>query len=90
MNKSELLEIVSKRTNISKRKLEEVLKQTKLLIAEVLNKGGKLEIKDFGKLEMKESNQRLYRNPITKRLYYSDKKRYVKLKLFKKFKYMFS
>ena len=46
MNKSELLEIVSKRTNISKRKLEEVLKQTKLLIAEVLNKGGKLEIKD--------------------------------------------
>jgi nucleoid DNA-binding protein len=90
MKQKEFLELLAKRSDIEKRELLKLCNEAKCLLLEVLSKGGKIELKDFGKIELKESKERLYRNPITKRLYYSNKKSYIKLKLFKKFKYMFA
>ena len=88
MDKREFVEIIAKRSKTSKLKIEEIFKLSKDLILEVLNKGGKIDFRDFGKFEAFETKERLFRNPITKRLFYSSKKKYIKIKLFKNFKYM--
>lgn len=87
MNKNEMLDILSKRTQMSRLNIEKVLSETRSLLLEVLNKGGDVSFYGFGRFGTKERKERLCRNPLTKRLFYSSRKKYVTLKLFRKFKY---
>ena len=87
MNKREIVEIVSKRANMSNVYIEKVFSIVKDLFVEVLNKGGKIKLKGFGAMEVRESKERLFENMITKRRYYSGGKKYVKIKLYKNFKF---
>ena len=87
MNKKELFELLARKTNISENKVRTVMKELKNIIIEVLNKGGQININDFGKLTTKETKERICRNPITKRYIFCEKKRMISIKLFKNFKY---
>jgi len=87
MNKRELLIIISKKTKLSLSEIERVFDEVKKLIIEVVNKGGEVSIRDFGKFKAEERKERLYRNLFTKRLFFSSKKKYIKFYTFKNFKY---
>lgn len=87
MNKRELVELIAKKSNMTKYSVEKVFTNAKEIFVEVLSKGGEINIKDFGKFEAKQSQERLFRNPITKKLFYAGGKKYLTLKLFKNFKY---
>lgn len=87
MNKEELVKTIKKRTCLPLNHIQETIESLKELLVEVLNKGGEIKLKNFGVLTVCEKGERLYRNPITKRAFFSKKKKYVKIKLYKKFKY---
>ena len=88
MNKTEFIEIIAKRTQMPQSQINKIFKISKDTMIEVLNKGGVINLHNFGKIEMQETPKRLYRNPITKRLYYSGNKKIAKIRLFKNFKYI--
>lgn len=87
MKKTEFIEIVAKKSNVKKSVVEKIFFSSKDLIVEILNKNGKLSLSDFGKFEVYVKPERLRKNPITKRFYYSESKRYVKFKPFKSIKF---
>ena len=87
MNKNELLLVLSKRTKLPRSKVGLVFDEFKSIIIEVTNKGGEVSLRDFGKFKAEEMKERLYRNPITKKFFFSSKKKHIKFTPFKNFKF---
>ena len=87
MNKNELIEIIAKKSTLAKKEVEKVFEISKEVLVEVLSKGGEISLRHFGKFETKQTQERLYRNPITKKLFYAGGKKCLTIKLFKNFKY---
>lgn len=87
MNLKKLIEIVSKKTEIDENKIGKILSEVKATIFDVLNKGGEINIKGFGKFVSKQTKERVVLNPITKRYIYCESKKKVVFKFFKNFKY---
>lgn len=87
MKKFEFIEIVAKKSDVKKSIVEKIFTSSKELIIEILNKNGKLSLNDFGKFEVCVKPEKLRKNPITKRFYYSESKKYVKFKPFKSIKF---
>lgn len=86
MNKSELIELVSRKTKLSKVKCEKVLIEFKNTIIEVLKKGEEVSLRNFGKFKVVETKARRCVNPITKRVYMSRPKKVTTFKSFESFK----
>ena len=70
MNKSELVDFLSNRTQLPKKKCDTFLNEFKVAILEVCSKGGQINIRNFGKFEMQERKARRIINPQTKRFYF--------------------
>lgn len=87
MKKTEFVEIIEKKSNVKKSVIEKIFACSKDLIIEILNKNGKISLSDFGKFEVCVKPERLRKNPITKRFYYSESKKFVKFKPFKSIKF---
>lgn len=86
MNKTELIEVISKRTALSKAKCGEVFNEFKRTLVEVLSKGEEVSIKDFGRFRVTETKERKCINPITKRFYIVKPKKITTFKSYKNFK----
>lgn len=65
MNKNELIEFVSRKSQLSKKDCLNCLSATCELIAEVLKRGGEVKICGFGKFEPKIRHERKGVNPKT-------------------------
>ncbi len=87
MNKSEFVEILAKKTKLSKGECDQFLNAFKDSILEVCSKGEDVTIRNFGKFCLQEKGQRKYINPQTKRMFLSKPKKFVAFKGFKSFKY---
>ena len=93
MNKSEFVEILAKKTKLSKGECDQFLNAFKDSILEVCSKGETLGLikpssnNSFGKFCLQEKGQRKYINPQTKRMFLSKPKKFVAFKGFKSFKY---
>ncbi len=87
MNKSEVVEILAKKTALPKSKCDQVLSEFKSLILEVCSKGEQVMLRDFGKFSMQERAARRFKNPQTKRFYLSKPKKIICFKGYKNFKY---
>ncbi len=87
MNKEELARLLSKKTKLPLVHITKTIDCLKDLLIEILNKGGEVKLRNFGVMSVHEKDEKLYRNPITKRPCFSKKKKYVKIKLYKNFKY---
>lgn len=87
MNKSEVMSMLSKKTNLSKTKCEKVIDEFKTLILECCQKGEEISLRNFGKFKMQESKPRKFLNPQTKRYYICQPKKFISFKGYKNFKY---
>ena len=65
MNKTELIDAVAKKTELSKKDAEKALKAFTDVIAEQLKKGDKVQLVGFGTFEVSERAAREGRNPQT-------------------------
>ena len=65
MNKTELVAAMAKETNLSKKDVEAVLKSFTDVVADELEKGGKIQLVGFGTFEVSERAAREGRNPQT-------------------------
>ena len=65
MNKTELVAAMAKETNLSKKDVEAVLKSFTDVVADELQKGGKIQLVGFGTFEVSERAAREGRNPQT-------------------------
>lgn len=82
-----MLEVLSKKTALSKNKCERVFDEFKKLILEVCEKGEEINLRNFGKFSLVEKKARKFLNPQTKRLYFSKPKKVVTFSAYKNFKY---
>lgn len=87
MNKTELIEILAKKTNAKAYMIERMFDGFVDIVKDVTQKGGVVQVRGLGSFLAKEKLERLCFNPITKRPYYSARKKYIVFKLSKKFKY---
>jgi DNA-binding protein HU-beta len=65
MTKSELVSAIAERGTIRKKDAEAFLNAFIEVVKEVLAKGGKIAIRNFGTFYMKEKSKRIARNPRT-------------------------
>ncbi len=65
MNKSDLIDVVAKRTGYTKISVKAALDTAFVVIAETLASGEKVQILDFGTFDVRERKQRVGRNPGT-------------------------
>ena len=65
MNKTELVAAVAKKSELSKKNAEAVLKAFTDVVAEELQNGGKVQLVGFGTFEVSERAERIGRNPKT-------------------------
>ena len=65
MNKTELVAAVAKKSELSKKNAEAVLKAFTEVVAEELKNGGKVQLVGFGTFEVSERSERIGRNPKT-------------------------
>ena len=65
MNRSDLVEVLSKETGLKNRKAEEVVNRVFNVMANVLAKGDRVEIRGFGSLKVKHYDGYTGRNPKT-------------------------
>ncbi len=65
MNKSELIGVVSEKTEISKKDTEKVINAVLETITDELSKGDKIQLVGFGTFEVRERKAREGRNPAT-------------------------
>ena len=86
MNKTELIELMSKRTNLPKNKCDLFLNEFKSAILEVCSKGDEINLRNFGKFSMQEKRARKFLNPQTKRYYICQAKKIINFKGYKNFK----
>lgn len=87
MNKSQFVEILAKRTNLSKSKCNQFIDEFKATILEVCSKGEVVKLRNFGKFSLQEKKMRKFINPQTKRYYFCKPKKIVSFKSFDNFKY---
>ena len=87
MNKKELAKIVADRVGLSQQRVEMVLCEVQSLVVEVVNKGGEVCIKGFGKFFATTTKSRIYQNMVTRRRFFSQPKKRINLNLSKKFKF---
>lgn len=87
MNKTEFVELISKKTNMPKSKCELFLSEFKETILEVCSKGEEINLRNFGRFSMQEKRARKFINPQTKRYYICEAKRIISFKGYKNFKY---
>ena len=66
MNKGELVNAISEKTQVSKKAAEVSLNALTEIIAEELKKGGKVQLVGFGNFETRKRAARKGRNPQTK------------------------
>lgn len=65
MNKGELIEVLSKKTNTTKKASEEYLNAFVEVVTETLKKGDKIQLVGFGSFEVRKRAARKGRNPQT-------------------------
>ena len=65
MNKTELINVITKRTHMTKKDAEKVLTTFAAVVADELAGGGKVQISGFGTFEASERAARKGRNPQT-------------------------
>lgn len=87
MNKAELVELMSKRTDMPKNKCDLMLNKFKEIILEVCSKGEEINLRNFGRFSMQERKPRKFLNPQTKRYYICDSKKMISFKGYHNFKY---
>ena len=87
MNKTEFVEKLKKRTNLSKAKCNLVLEEFKSAVIEICSKGEEVKLRNFGKFSLQEKKMRRFLNPQTKRYYFCKPKKVVSFKSFDNFKY---
>ncbi len=87
MNKTEFVDVLAKKTKLSKQKCDMFLEQLKNSILEVCSKGEEVNLRNFGKFSLQEKKERRYLNPQTKRYYISKAKKFINFKSYKNFKY---
>lgn len=80
MNKSELALSISEKTDISKKKAEEVITAITDSITDELKKGGKISLMGFGTYEVVERKEKKAQNPKTGTSIIVPKKNAVKFK----------
>lgn len=87
MNKTELINLLSKKTDLPKNKCNLFLSQFKEIILEVCSKGDEVNVRNFGKFVLQERKPRKFLNPQTKRYYICQSKKMINFKAFDNFKY---
>lgn len=87
MNKAELVDFLSNKTQMPKRKCDAFLNEFKSAILEVCSKGGRINIRNFGKFEMQERKSRKIINPQTKRFYFCKPRKIINFKGYDNFRY---
>lgn len=87
MNKTEFVDLLSKKTKMPKTKCELFLNEFKLMILEVCSKGEDVTLRNFGKFSLQEKKARRFLNPQTKRYYVCKPKKIINFKGFRNFKY---
>jgi len=87
MNKTELISLMSKKTNLPKTKCDLFLNEFKAVILEVCSKGEEINLRNFGRFSMQERRARKFLNPQTKRYYICQPKKMISFKGYDKFKY---
>jgi len=65
MNKTELVEAIAAKTELSKKDAEKALKAFVDVVTDELKKGGKIQLVGFGTFEVSERAAREGRNPLT-------------------------
>lgn len=90
MNKTELVTMMSKKTQIPKTKCELFLNEFKQVILEVCSKGDDVNLRNFGKFSMQEKRARRFLNPQTKKYYICKAKKMINFKGYRNFKYAVS
>ena len=90
MNKTELVTMMSKKTQIPKTKCELFLNEFKQVILEVCSKGEDVNLRNFGKFSMQEKRARRFLNPQTKKYYICKAKKLINFKGYRNFKYAVS
>ena len=90
MNKTELVNLLASRTQMTKKNCNNLLDEFKTAILEVCSKGGNVNIRNFGKFSLQERKARKYLNPQTKRYYVCKAKKLVDFKGYNNFKYAIS
>lgn len=87
MNKTELVTMMSKKTQLPKTKCELFLNEFKQVILEVCSKGDDVNLRNFGKFSMQEKRARKFLNPQTKKYYICKAKKMINFKGYRNFKY---
>ena len=87
MNKSEFIEVLAKRTKMSKSKCLCMLEEMRSAILDFCSRGGEVSIRNFGEFSLQEKKSRKFLNPQTKRYYFCKPKKVVCFKGFDSFKY---
>ena len=87
MNKTELVTMMSKKTQLPKTKCELFLNELKQVILEVCSKGDDVNLRNFGKFSMQEKRARKFLNPQTKKYYICKAKKMINFKGYRNFKY---
>ena len=86
MNKTELVELMSKKTNLPKKKCDLFFNEFKSAILEVCSKGEQINLRNFGKFSLQEKGARKFLNPQTKRYYVCAPKKIIDFKGYRNFK----
>ena len=87
MNKTELVTMMSKKTQLPKTKCELFLNEFKQVILEVCSKGDDVNLRNFGKFSMQEKRARKFLNPQTRKYYICKAKKMINFKGYRNFKY---
>lgn len=65
MNKTDLVDAIAAKAEVSKKDAEKALKAFEEVVTEELKKGGKVQLVGFGTFEVSERAERMGRNPQT-------------------------
>ncbi len=87
MKKSEMFEIISKKSGIDKKDVDKVFYEFNNLLADALRKGEIVQINGFGKFYVKDMPSVRRVNPITRRFYMTKAQKVTKFRAYKKLKH---
>ena len=86
VNKTELIELMAKKTNLPKTKCNLFLNEFKSLVLEVCSKGDQINLRNFGRFALQEKRARKFLNPQTRRYYICAPKKVIGFKAYDNFK----
>ncbi len=87
MNKNDIINIISQKTNFSNCQISLIFENFKELIIDALKKGEIINLKGFGKFYTKEVTEKFYVNPLTKTKMFSTNKIKPKFKFSSKIQF---